>query len=425
MLLFNNIILLLQSVYIVGVEYTKYKLNINNNIQAFKNVTNRLSNLNILYTKILQWVVNDSVFENKEMKKILENFTDNVKYEESDIDYTTLLDLVNNNNIKLESLKPIKSGTLSLVYKGILNDETSVIIKILKNNIKYKLEESIKYFIFLSKISKYIPYINECNLDKIVVDINSNLILQINFDQEVKNTNKFYEYFKDNKNIVIPKVYDEYTLQYGNLIVMNYINGSNIYSADENIEKLEYLKILYEFMFECMFNYKIFHGDLHPGNILFIKEDDKYKLGIIDYGIIEECDDTLKQKLCLFFKKLIKGNDKDTYEYIVNTLGEPNIKNNKTTIIDKEKILDELMICKNKYKILTDSVKANDIYYINMVLNKNNMMLDLNFSKVFLIVSSMYSLLYMLQESKNGNVFKECFEKYCSNYIFTYLNFIE
>jgi len=425
MLLFNNIILLLQSVYIVGVEYTKYKLNINNNIQAFKNVTNRLSNLNILYTKILQWVVNDSVFENKEMKKILENFTDNVKYEESDIDYTTLLDLVNNNNIKLESLKPIKSGTLSLVYKGILNDETSVIIKILKNNIKYKLEESIKYFIFLSKISKYIPYINECNLDKIVVDINSNLILQINFDQEVKNTNKFYEYFKDNKNIVIPKVYDEYTLQYSNLIVMNYINGSNIYSADENIEKLEYLKILYEFMFECMFNYKIFHGDLHPGNILFIKEDDKYKLGIIDYGIIEECDDTLKQKLCLFFKKLIKGNDKDTYEYIVNTLGEPNIKNNKTTIIDKEKILDELMICKNKYKILTDSVKANDIYYINMVLNKNNMMLDLNFSKVFLIVSSMYSLLYMLQESKNGNVFKECFEKYCSNYIFTYLNFIE
>jgi predicted unusual protein kinase regulating ubiquinone biosynthesis (AarF/ABC1/UbiB family) len=253
MLLFNNIILLLQSVYIVGVEYTKYKLNINNNIQAFKNVTNRLSNLNILYTKILQWVVNDSVFENKEMKKILENFTDNVKYEESDIDYTTLLDLVNNNNIKLESLKPIKSGTLSLVYKGILNDETSVIIKILKNNIKYKLEESIKYFIFLSKISKYIPYINECNLDKIVVDINSNLILQINFDQEVKNTNKFYEYFKDNKNIVIPKVYDEYTLQYSNLIVMNYINGSNIYSVDENIEKLEYLKILYEFMFEFLY----------------------------------------------------------------------------------------------------------------------------------------------------------------------------
>ena len=53
------------------------------------------------------------------------------------------------------------------------------------------------------------------------------------------------------------------------------------------------------------------------------------------------------------------------------------------------------------------------------------MVLNNKFSRVFLILSSMYSLLYMLQDDTNGEVFKECFKNYCNNYVFTYLNFIE
>jgi len=379
----------------------------------------------MLYTKILQWVINDSIYENKEMKKILEDFTDNVKYDQSDIDYDSLLELLNNNNITLDSFKPINSGTISLVYKGLLDNEKPIIVKMLKKNIKNRLDESIKYFIFLSKITKYIPYINVCNLDKIIVDINDKLKLQINFEEEIKNINKFYNNFEDNKNFMIPKSYDEFTLQNNKIIVMDYINGLNVYSIDQN-DKLNFLKILYEFMFECMFNFKIFHGDLHPGNILFIKDsENKLKIGIIDYGIVEEYDDDIKQRVCLFFKKLVKGDDKKLYDYIVNNIGETDNCSNNLLIIDKDKIVNELLKVKEKHNILTNSVKANDIYYINNVLNKHKMILNIKFSKIFLIMSSMYSLLYMLQDDKNGEVFKECFDNYCKNYVFTYLNFIE
>jgi predicted unusual protein kinase regulating ubiquinone biosynthesis (AarF/ABC1/UbiB family) len=425
MLRYYNIILLLQTIYIVCVEYAKYKLYISTKIQTFRNITNRLSKLNMLYTKILQWIINDSVYENHEMKKILEDFSDNVEYTDSDINYPVLLELLNNNeNIKLDSLKPINSGTISLVYKGLLNNETPIIIKVLKNNIKSKLDESIKYFIFLSKLSKYIPYINECNLDKIVVNLNDKLLLQTNFEEEVKNIQIFNKNFKDNKNIIIPTVYDEYTLMNNNVIVMNYIKGSSVYSINEN-DKLSYLRILYEFMFECMFNYKVFHSDLHPGNILFIKENDEYKIGIIDYGLVEDYDDTVKQYVCLFFKKLVKGTDWELYEYIVNNLSEIVVDKNKQIIVDKNNVINDLLKVKEKYNILTSCIKAPDIYYVNNTLNKHNMTLHVKFAKIFLILSSMYSLMYMLQDDNNDEVLKECFKKYSETYVFTYLNFIE
>jgi predicted unusual protein kinase regulating ubiquinone biosynthesis (AarF/ABC1/UbiB family) len=379
----------------------------------------------MLYTKILQWVISDGIYENKEMKKILESFTDNVEYTDSDVDYSVLLELLNNNeNIKLDSLKPINSGTISLVYKGLLNDETPVIIKVLKKNIKNKLEDAIKYFIFLSRVTRYVPYINECNLDKMIINLKDKLELQTNFNEEVKNILTFNRNFESNKNIKIPTVFEEFTLVNDNVIVMEYIKGLNVYSIDEK-DKLQYLKILYEFMFECMFNHKIFHSDLHPGNILFIKENDIYKIGILDYGLVEEYDDTIKQYVCLFFKKLVKGTDLELYEYIVNKLSGTIQTKNKTMIVDKNKVINDLLIIKQKYNILTRCIKATDIYYINNVLSRNNMTLDIKFSKIFLILSSMYSLMYMLQDDRNGELLRECFKAYCSNYVFTYLNFVE
>ena len=218
---FKNSILLLKSLYICFLEYGKYKLNIINNVEVINNITTKLSNLNILYTKLLQWIINDTIYFNNEIKKNFEQFTDNVHYDESDIDHTSLLELVNNNkNIKLVSLKPIKSGTISVVYRGILDDNKPIIIKVLKKNIYEKLVESINFFKLLGKISKYIPYISKFNLNNVINNNSNQLLLQTNFIIEANNIEVFYNNFKDNTNIIIPNVYKQFTVENNNIIVI-------------------------------------------------------------------------------------------------------------------------------------------------------------------------------------------------------------
>ena len=87
MLIIKNSLLLVKSIYIIFVEYIKYKLKITNQVETFNNITNKLSNLNILYTKLLQWIINDTIYFNDDIKKNFEKFTDNVEYDEEDIDY--------------------------------------------------------------------------------------------------------------------------------------------------------------------------------------------------------------------------------------------------------------------------------------------------------------------------------------------------
>jgi len=423
MLLLKNILLLVQSLYIVSSEYIKYKFWINNYITAFKNVTSRLSELNMLYTKMLQWIINENILENKEIKDILKTYSDNVKYNNLDINYISLFKLLNNKDIKLVSLEPIKSGTVSLIYKGLLNDQ-EIAIKVMRNNIRERLIESIEYFIFLGKICKYIPYIKEFNIDSMIKDNKQKIMSQLDFNKEIYNIEIFYENFKENNNIIIPKVYKDYSIDNENIIVMDYIEGDSVYLIDIDDKKI-YIKMLYEFIFESLLNYRIIHGDLHPGNILFRKKDNKYELGIIDFGIIDQFTEDEQQMITIFFKRLVSQKFDILFEYILDTLVVSTNNNNDISNLPKKEIINKLLIAQNKYEILKKKVKAKDIYYINEILKVYNLKLSLGFSKVFLFLGSMYSLLHILQEKINGELFEESFKEYANKHIFVYINFME
>jgi hypothetical protein len=70
-------------------------------------------------------------------------------------------------------------------------------------------------------------------------------------------------------------------------------------------------------------------------------------------------------------------------------------------------------------------MKATDIYHMNEVLKEYDLKLSLGFSKIFLFMGSMYSLLYILQEKIDGEIFQHVFNEYTSKHIYVYLNFLE
>jgi predicted unusual protein kinase regulating ubiquinone biosynthesis (AarF/ABC1/UbiB family) len=72
---------------------------------------------------------------------------------------------------------------------------------------------------------------------------------------------------------------------------MEYIQGKTIYNVDKEDYAI-YAKRVMQFFFITMLMHGVMHGDLHIGNILFIKKEDKHKIGILDFGIIYEIGET-------------------------------------------------------------------------------------------------------------------------------------
>ena len=115
------------------------------------------------------------------------------------------------------------------------------------------------------------------------------------------------------KYIQIPRAYEEVTKKYPNIIMMTYLEGQKITEIKE--EDYEgFAKSLFKFGLITSIVHGITHGDLHSGNILFIKDESskyKYKIGILDFGIVYHFDAQYKS---LLFESLTQIFNKPSRE---------------------------------------------------------------------------------------------------------------
>ena len=269
-----------------------------------KRTTHRLASINILYVKLFQAIaLNNSLIDDKINNKLLE-FTDNAPWTFHDINLEELIEVTDKYNLILPYgfEKPLNSGMISLVFKAYKRGdaETPLIIKMKRRNIEEKLKNAIENLQFFMYILSFIPVIQKY---QIVEVINKNIDIithQTQFSQEVENMTKIKCNCSKLKYVVIPKVYTNVTQEYPNVILMEYIDGIKINRIQKE-DYEEFGKLVMKFGFVTTIIHGFAHGDLHSGNILFIKDvnnpKNKYKIGVIDFGIMYEVDEEYKKSL--------------------------------------------------------------------------------------------------------------------------------
>ncbi len=263
-------------------------------------LTRRLASINILYVKVFQAIAsNNSLIDDKTNNELLK-FTDNAPWSYSDINFEDLIHMCNDFNIVLDYgfEEPVNAGMISLVFKGYHKEsKNNVIIKMKRRNIDNKLNDAIGSLETFLYLLSYIPLLHKYQLSAVITRNIDIIRCQTDFKQEVANIIKIKTNCKNLKYVKIPMVYPEVTEKYQDIIMMEYIDGVKINEiAQEDYEA--FAKQVMKFGFVTTIVHGVTHGDLHSGNILFIKDanDEKYphKIGVIDFGIIYELDPDYK-----------------------------------------------------------------------------------------------------------------------------------
>ena len=301
--------------------YTFYR----DKLSFIDRLTQRLAKINILYVKVFQaFALNNSIIDQK-MNNMLLKFTDNAPWTNHDIDFETLFKLEDEERIKFEdSIScPINSGMISLVFKAKrLCDNSNVIVKIKRKNIEQRLNEAIDNLLFFMYILSFSPIVQKYQLAEVVhknIDIIKH---QVNFDEEVQNIIKMKTNCKNLKYVKIPNVYKEITDKYHNVILMEEIKGVPINKIKE--EDYEgFAKQVIKFGFVTTLVHGVTHGDLHSGNILFIKDENdtkyKHKIGVLDFGIIYEVESQYKSILFDLFTEIFNNPPEVTAEKLLTS----------------------------------------------------------------------------------------------------------
>lgn len=409
--MYNAICSYLSAVYILTSETIRYKCKYYTYSEYIKNLALRFSRENIFFIKFFQAVCTSShPLLTNDVLHYLNTFTDNAPYTVSEIDTESLEQLIKEYSIEIKKpFSPIKSGTISLIFEGTLNSEKgkeSIIIKCKRLGIYDKIKYAISNMDYLISFTKIIPHVKNLNIYDVYNENKQSIVDQLSFHTEVRNIEMFSS--KWNKPgldyIKIPKVYSNITQQNPNVIVMERITGNTIYNINPE-DKDRYGKLLAKFNFKSVFYDSIYHGDIHPGNIFFIKElkdksednsessdnesDDNgekdtcsekynYRIGVIDFGIVGKISREMQNTIFHLFKGLYEKKHETVANCIIDNLLEP--KDKLTTEKKNELITIISNYSENNFGKETHRfLDAEDIIKINKILYT----FGLEFSKEF------------------------------------------
>lgn len=284
-------------------------------------LTKKLASINILCVKLFQAIALNNQYIDQKMNNTLLKFTDHAPWTTEDIDYETLLKLeteeglvfcddpLNSTASASASVVPINAGMISLVFRARRKaDQTRMIVKMKRRDIDRKLQLAIEDIVFLLQIvSLLIPAVSQYQLAEVVYKNIDIIKHQINFETEVQNMMRMKRNCQNLQYVKIPNVCKEITDAHPSVILMEEIVGVSINELQEE-DFAPFAKLVIKFGIVTTLIHGVTHGDLHSGNILFIKEmatsahhphpHPRYKLGILDFGIVYEVDS--KYKSCMF-----------------------------------------------------------------------------------------------------------------------------
>ena len=385
-----------------------------NRLELIKALAKRLEYENIVYVKLFQALClnKDLLYSNEQ--DFLIKYTDNVPYTINDINYDLLNKLKEEYCITLNSVIPINSGIIGLIFDARDCSNNKVIVKMLKKNILEQFTNVFDELLYVSYICKYIPYIKYYKITKLLLDNREILLNQMNFIKEVETIEIFTKKYKNNKEYRFPKVYKAITEKYAELMVMENINGLHLKDilVMDNAIKEEFAYLINKFNILGILYHSVIHCDLHCGNVFFYINDTidteqcpKYMLGLIDFGLCSFPNKESQNAYYIFFNNMLYLNDYSEIEYLItNFIEEQELFNAYSNNI-KQMLYYEAINCLELYasqKISNQALvnKLGELFYNY----------DLNFTRevntIILSLHTTYSFIALLTSDINFSITK-------------------
>jgi len=204
--------------------------------------------------------------------------------------------------------EPVASASIAQVHYAELQDGTKVAVKVKRPGIDRIIESDMSVMNTVAGLlDKYVPASRRYRTREVVAEFERVIKKEQDLSIEGVNINRFYNLFKGDPTIQIPLVYWDYTTR--EVLTMERVYGTPIDEVEKLRAKGLDVKPIairgIELFFKQVFEFGVFHADLHPGNI-FVRDD-----GVIiylDFGIIGRLDRDLRKYLASMLYYLVRGD---------------------------------------------------------------------------------------------------------------------
>ncbi len=212
---------------------------------------------------------------------------------------------------------PLASASLGQVHQGELEDGSQIAIKVQRPNIDQLVNIDLgAIWRVISLIKLFTDWNKFIDLDAIYKEFAVTIRAELNYLQEGRNAETVAANFADDSEIIIPRIFWEYTR--ARVLTMEYLGGikvneiEHLQAADVDCARVAE-KLLAAYVKQVLID-GFYHADPHPGN-LFVSEDGK--IIMLDFGMVGSITPAVRKTLVEMSLALVSRDFTQVVSYLV------------------------------------------------------------------------------------------------------------
>ncbi len=212
---------------------------------------------------------------------------------------------------------PIAAASIGQVHYALLKTGEKVAIKVQRPNMKPLIETDLEILQDLALLAEQrLAWAAHYQIRDIVDELAKSLLEELDYTIEGRNSEKIARQFVDDPNIVIPKVYWDYTTK--KVLTMEYVEGIKLNEAEKLKQAGNNPKVLAKNIVDSILQQILvegyFHGDPHPGNVLAKTGD---VIVFLDFGMVGRLSPEMKHHLASLVIALMRKKTDDVIKAIM------------------------------------------------------------------------------------------------------------
>ncbi|MCQ2009060.1 AarF/ABC1/UbiB kinase family protein [Sporolactobacillus sp. STSJ-5] len=235
----------------------------------------------------------------------------------------------------------IAAASIAQAHHAKLKSGEEVAVKIRRPDIEYVVENDIEILWDLaSLVEKRYEWARTYQIIDLVEEFSLAIRSELDYAMEARTTEKLFDFFKNDVNVIIPKIYRDYST--AKVLTLDYVHGYKYEELIKSPPKDVSNKIICERLVRSFLDQAlicgIFHGDPHPGNLFFFPDN---KIGYIDFGQVGHLNESMKHDFGNLIIGLMKGNTEllfrtiSTMTVMPDDLNERQLKDDLETLREK------------------------------------------------------------------------------------------
>jgi ubiquinone biosynthesis protein len=179
---------------------------------------------------------------------------------------------------------PLASASIAQAHLARTKTGAEVVVKVQRPQIRQIIVQDLAIMTYLAQLLvRRVPEIRRYDPIGLVEEFRKSILQELDFGREGRNADRLRQHLQEMPSIVIPQVFWEYCAP--RVLTIEYVVGQGLREVVNRSaeERHRIAANLYTAFLKQVFEDGFFHGDPHPGNLLFLANG---AVALLDFGIV-------------------------------------------------------------------------------------------------------------------------------------------